>query len=215
MMSLSPKELLSAASKEQCLAKFKELPAFVRNYIAETNAAVLVPICIVNEEVCILYTLRSSNLKSHAGEISFPGGKRDGNESAIETALRETEEEIGIPRSNIDIWGVMSTVQGRNTNMHIAPVVGLIKNFHMNKLKINKHEVEEVFTVPMSSLCNLQNHGHLVYKPPLPVFIYGNHKIWGITGLMTQIFLYCLIPDFKTNFEHQGFTLDELMHPKL
>lgn len=214
-MSLSPKKLLSAASKEQCLATLKDVPAFVRNNTPETRAAVLVPLCVVDEEVCVLYTLRSLNLKSHGGQTSFPGGKQDGSETAIETALRETEEEIGLSRSDIDIWGVMSTFQGRTSDIHITPVIGLIKDFHMNKLKINADEVEEVFTVPMSSLCNLKNHGHLVFTPPLPVFIHGKHKIWGITGLITQVFLYCLLPDFKTNIESQKFRLDELMPPKL
>lgn len=214
-MSLSPQELLSASSKEQCLMKLKNLPSFVTSDNTETNAAVLVPLCVVDGEVCILYTLRSTNLKAHAGQVSFPGGKRDGNETAVETALRETEEEIGVPRCNVDVWGVMTTVYGRNANMHITPVVGVINDFHMNMLKINRDEVEEVFTVPMSSLCNPQNHGHLDFVPRLPVFIHGKHKIWGVTGFITQIFLNCFLPGFKMNFKQRKFTFNELSPPKL
>lgn len=212
---MSGQELLSASSKEQCLAKLKDLPTFVRSDNTHTNAAVLVPLCIVDGEVCILYTLRSSNLKSHGGQVSFPGGKQDGNETAIKTALRETEEEIGVPSNDVDVWGVMSTVEGRNKYMHITPVVGVINNFHIDRLKINTDEVEEVFTVPMSSLCNPQNQGHLDFLPSLPVFKYGKHKIWGVTAWITQTFLNCFIPDFKMNFEDQMFTLKEHVPPKL
>lgn len=215
MMSFSPQELLSASSKEQCLMKLKNLPTFVQSDNTATNAAVLVPLCVVDGEVCILYTLRSSNLKSHGGQVSFPGGKREGNETAVETALRETEEEIGVPSCDVDVWGVMSTIQGRNANMIITPIVGVINNFHINKLKINTDEVEEVFTIPMSSLCNLENHGHIDSLPSLPVFIHGKHKIWGITGLITHMFLTCFLRDFKKNFKHKKLTWNEILPSKL
>lgn len=215
MMSLSPQELLSASSKEQCLSKLKDLPVFAKSGNIQNTAAVLVPICVVDGEVCVLYTLRSLNLKSHGGQISFPGGKRDGNETAVETALRETEEEIGVPSRDVDVWGVMSTVQGRDSNVLITPVIGVINDFNINTLKINTDEVEEVFTVPMASLCNLQNHGHLEALPYLPVFIHGKHNIWGITGFITKTFLKCFIPDFKMNFGHQKFSFNELNPSKL
>lgn len=216
-MSLTPQELLSVSSKKQCLMKLKDLPAFVTSSDTDTqtNAAVLVPLCVVDGEVCILYTLRSSNLKTHGGQVSFPGGKQDGNETPVETALRETEEEVGVPSRNVDVWGIMSTVQGKNSNILITPVIGVINNFHMNMLQINTDEVEEVFTVPMSSLCNPQNHGHLDFTPRLPVFVHGKHKIWGITGWITQAFLYCFLPNFKMNFNHHKFTYNELFSSKL
>lgn len=218
-MSFSPQELLSASSKEKCLMKLKDLPLFVKSDNSLTNAAVLVPICVMDGEVCILYTLRSSNLKAHAGQVSFPGGKQDGDETAVETALRETKEEIGVTSRNVDVWGVMSTVLGRNADIHITPVIGVINNFNINALKINTHEVEEVFAVPMSSLCNPQNHGYFDIESELlrslPVFLHGKHKIWGITGFITQIFLYCFLPDFKMNDKGQKFTFKELLPPKL
>lgn len=219
MMSLSPQKLLSAASKEQCLSKLKDVPVLVKGDNMQTNlqnnAAVLVPLCVVDGEVCILYTLRSSNLKAHGGQVSFPGGKRDGNETAVETALRETEEEIGLPSRDVDVWGEMSIVQGRNANVLIAPVVGVINDFNINTLKINADEVEEVFTVPLASLCDVQNHGHIESIPFLPVFVHGKHKIWGITGFITKTFLNCFVPDFKMNFHHQKFSINDLMPSKL
>lgn len=215
-MSFSPQVLLSSAARERCVSNLKQLPYLVFND-STINAAVLVPLCVVDGEVNLLYTLRSSNLKSHSGQVSFPGGKRDGDETVVQTALRETEEEIGVPRENVEVWTEMSTVQGRNSEILITPVVGVIKDFSMDQLTANVSEVEEIFTVPMSELCNPNNHAHLDYKPPLPVFVCGRHKIWGITGLITHMFLNCFISEevYKVNFKRKKYKLDELMPSKL
>lgn len=218
-MSLLPQKLLSTSSKEQCLIKLKNLPEFVLNSqtyynITKTYAAVLVPLCIVDGEVCILYTVRSSKI-AHSGQVSFPGGKQDGNETAVETALRETEEEIGVPSQNVDVWGVMSIVQERNTNLVLTPVIGVINNFLINMLKINTDEVEEVLTVPISSLCNPQNHGYIDFTTRLPVFVHDKYKIWGVTAWITHDFLSCFLPDFKMNLNLREFTFDEFFHSKL
>lgn len=216
-MPLSPKVLLSQSAKERCVANLAQLPAIIHSDVKpQTNASVLVPLCVVDGEVCLLYTLRSSNLKNHSGQVSFPGGKTDGEESAIDTALRETEEEIGLSRKDIDVWGTMAPVQGRNKDMLITPVVGEIKNFDEKNLIPNVHEVEEVFTVPMRELCNINNHAHLAYKPPLPIFM-CKHKVWGITGLVTHMFLECFLPEnlYKVDFMRKKFELHELMPSKL
>ncbi|XP_049876424.1 mitochondrial coenzyme A diphosphatase NUDT8-like [Pectinophora gossypiella] len=212
-MSFSPKVLLSSSSRERCVARVKELPTLA--FFEEkptTLASVLVPLCVVGDEVHILYTKRSMNLKIHKGQVSFPGGKMDNNESVVETALRETEEEIGVAREDVDVWGQMSGIQGRNKDMLITPVIGEIKNFKMDKLTPNPQEVEEIFTVPISALCNTENHAHLEFKPPLPVYMYGKHKIWGITGLITHLFLQCLLPEnvYRVDFLRKKFTLSEL-----
>ncbi|XP_023944983.2 mitochondrial coenzyme A diphosphatase NUDT8-like [Bicyclus anynana] len=219
-MSLSPQVLLSNAAREICIAKLKELPQFI--YAGKTKsmykASVLVPIIIQNEEVHLLYTLRSSNLKSHSGQVSFPGGKMDGMEGVIDTALRETEEEIGIPGNSIDIWSAMPTVQGRDKQMYITPVVGFIKDLDMKNLIPNVHEVEEIFSVPMSAFCNSENQAHLMFEGwPLPLFTHGKHKIWGITGFITHLFLQCFLPSdlYKCDFMRKSYTIDELLPSKL
>lgn len=221
-MALRPGILLSSASKARCLSSIKDVPSlFMGHTLSEAEikrSAVLVPLCIVNEEVCLLYTLRSSNLVKHSGQVSFPGGKRDNNETLIDTALRETEEEIGFPRKLVDVWGTMSEVQGRDRKMLITPVIGLLKDFVFKKLVANLDEVEEVFTVSMKTLCDSNNHAHFVVQNlPLPVFLCGKHKIWGITGMITHWFLLCFLPNdvYNPNFMTKRYELDELLPSKL
>ncbi|KOB64621.1 Nudix hydrolase 3 [Operophtera brumata] len=218
-MSLRPAILLSSAAKARCLSNIKELPSFMEKNTAEkTLSSVLVPLCIVNEEVCLLYTLRSSNLVRHSGQVSFPGGKRDNNETVIETALRETEEEIGFPREQIDVWGMMSELQGRDRKMIITPVVGQLKNYDFINIVPNSDEVEEVFTVSMQTLCDANNHAHLMFKSiPLPIFMCGKHKVWGITGLITHLFLLSFLPSdvYNPNFMIKEYEIDELLPSKL
>lgn len=221
MMALSTGILLSSAAKARCIANIKDTPSLVDNSITEsekTFSSVLVPLCVVNEEVCLLYTLRSSNLVKHSGQVSFPGGKRDNTETVIDTALRETEEEIGFPRKQVDVWGIMNGVQGRDRNMVITPVIGELNNFVFKDLIPNHHEVEEVFTASMATLCDANNHAHFMFKNiPLPIFLCGKHKIWGITGMITHCFLLCFLPTevYNPNFMKKSYDLNELMPSKL
>ncbi|CAG4956287.1 unnamed protein product [Parnassius apollo] len=218
-MSVTPQVLLSTIARERCVASIKELPAFSFNSGKHLhNASVLVPLCVQKGEVSLLYTLRSSNLKNHSGQVSFPGGKRDRGESVVETALRETEEEIGISRERIDIWCEMPEVQGRNKELLITPVVGEILNFDPVTLRPNVDEVDEIFTVPMKDLCDVRNHAHVKFeKHILPIFLYEKHKIWGITGLITHLFLQCFLPCdvYNVDFLRKQFKLHELMPSKL
>ncbi|XP_028168234.1 nucleoside diphosphate-linked moiety X motif 8-like [Ostrinia furnacalis] len=216
-MSLSPQVLLSSIARERCIAKLKELP-IIFNLKTKQSAAVLVPICVDKGKVCLLYTLRSSKLKNHSGQVSFPGGKMDENETIFDTALRETEEEIGIPKADIDVWSEMPKVIGRNKEVLISPVVGLVKNFDVNKLKPNLDEVEEIFTIPMEVFCDPTNHAHNLYeKNILPIFFNEKHTIWGITGLITHFFLQCFLPEneYKVDFLRKKLTFAELMPAKL
>ncbi|XP_052755114.1 mitochondrial coenzyme A diphosphatase NUDT8-like [Galleria mellonella] len=218
-MFFTPQTLLSNVARERCLSNIKELPSFFRVKEQKPNvfASVLVPLCINKNEVCLLYTLRSSKLNSHSGQVSFPGGKLDNNETVYEAALRETEEEIGVNRSDVDIWAKMPQVQGRGSIL-VTPVVGLIKNFEYNNLRPNIDEVDEVFTVPISALCNRNSHGRLEFENMfLPVYLYEKYKIWGITGLITHLFLQSLLPEtvYDFHFDNKKFSFDELMPSKL
>ncbi|CAG9788886.1 unnamed protein product [Diatraea saccharalis] len=218
-MSLSPQILLSSLSRERCITKLKELPALITQKSKQKmQASVLVPVCVDDGKVCLLYTLRSSNLKQHSGQVSFPGGKADEDESCIETALRETEEEIGIPRDSIDVWAIMPQVQGRNKDMRITPVVGVINNFDMKKLTPNLDEVDEIFTVSMEDFCNKDNHGHVTFENhPIPVYNTDKHRVWGITGMITHFFLQSFLPEnvYQLDYNRREYTFDELMPSKL
>lgn len=120
----------------------------------------------------------------------------DQDEDAISTALRESEEELGLSREDVDIWTLMSPVRGLNKDMEITPVVGFVNNFDMTKLTPNSHEVEEVFTVTIKDLCSQSNHAHFEWeKRLLPIFLHDKFKIWGITGFITHVFLLGFVPD--------------------
>ncbi|CAK1555565.1 unnamed protein product [Leptosia nina] len=218
-MSFSSRILLTAAARERCIACLRELPEFVHeNVTPKQRAAVLVPICVIDDQLHLLYTLRASNLKTHGGQVSFPGGKMDKGEDAVETALRETEEEIGVPRDVIDVWCPMSSLQGRDKEMLITPIVGVINDFEQQTLVPSVHEVQEIFTVPLSALCEPKNHAHLKFENTmLPVYLYGKYKIWGITGFITHFFLQCFLSgnNYQVDFMRKNFTLDELMQSKL
>ncbi|XP_011550449.3 mitochondrial coenzyme A diphosphatase NUDT8 [Plutella xylostella] len=215
MAELPAETLLSSSSREKCVANLRDLPTSTySNKTPTLTAAVLVPICVVDGEVSLLYTLRSAQLKRNSGQVSFPGGKTDDGETSVHTALRETEEELGIPRHTVDVWGTMPPVQGADKNMVIHPVVGMIKDFNMSQLNPSEDEVEAVFTVPVKQLCDPSTHGHYEFKEqPLPVFLSGNYKIWGITGYITHSFLKCFVESdmANANFLGRKYELHELM----
>ncbi|TMW40763.1 hypothetical protein DOY81_014157, partial [Sarcophaga bullata] len=107
-------------------------------------AAVLIALCTDEnmQNVSVLYTRRSHLLSRHMRQISFPGGIKEDNEDFIQCALRETEEEIGLPPERVEIWGTGSLITPPHTAA-IMPVVGLVKNFKENQLTLNSAEVEE------------------------------------------------------------------------
>lgn len=102
----------------------------------------------------ILFTLRSRGLKSHSGQISFPGGQIEENETPLNAALRETFEEIGIPHEEIEVISHLSELYVPPSNSLIYPFVG-VTNF--DDWKINKSEVEEIIEVPFSFLIQTNN----------------------------------------------------------
>lgn len=167
-----------------------------------TKAAVFIPLCEVNGKVSLLFTLRAPHLKAHRGQVSFPGGKQDStDETFVDTAIRETVEELGLSQSRIEVWGSgkwMSTRKG----FSVVPVIGRIKdNLVLDDLHVNASEVQEVFTVALEDLCNSNLLGYTQFRTSIsnslisiPVFLAGRHKIWGLTGFLTCIFLKSLFP---------------------
>lgn len=167
-----------------------------------TKAAVFIPLCKVNNKVSLLYTLRAPHLKAHSGQVSFPGGKCDsGDKSFEDTAIRETVEELGLDASRLEIWGSgrwMSTRKG----FCVVPVIGRVKNnLAIEDLNINTSEVQEVFTVTLEDLCRPNNLRYTQFRTSIstslaspPVFLAGKHRIWGLTGFLTCIFLNSLLP---------------------
>lgn len=149
------------------------------------TAAVLVPLIERRDDLHLLLTRRTDDLRDHPGQVSFPGGRVDaGDDDPLATALRETEEELGIPRSAVELLGYLSP-HAVVTGFVITPVVGLIDP--TVAWRPDPLEVAEVFEVPWSFLCNPANlarsvrHMHGIAIPLLE-FRYGSHRIWGATA---------------------------------
>lgn len=118
-------------------------------------ASVLMPLVDRPEGISVLLTQRTEHLPDHAGQVSFPGGSREAHDSdAIETALRETEEEVGITRSFVDVIGTLDLYQ-TGTGFDITPVVGVVGGDF--SLAIDATEVAEVFEVPLSFILDPAN----------------------------------------------------------
>lgn len=120
-------------------------------------ASVLVPLVMHEQGLQLLLTRRTDHLRDHAGQISFPGGRVEPEDegSAIATALRETEEEIGLARSHIEVIGelpIYTTVTG----FHVTPVVALVSPDI--ELRLDEFEVAEAFEVPLAFLMDPSNH---------------------------------------------------------
>lgn len=169
------------------------------------RAAVLVPLVSVNGQSCLLYTARSSNLRSHGGEISFPGGKFDSlDKNAEGAALRETEEELGLNRNLFEIWAQLPSLQGRDGKTAITPVIALLREpLILSSLKPNPEEVSSIIICTVAELCQEKNQAFTQFRAgyTLPVY-FGQQtddnrhpKIWGLTAIITHLTLNALIPD--------------------
>lgn len=158
-------------------------------------AAVLIPIVDHRERLTVLLTQRAADLKNHAGQISFPGGRiEQGDAGPLQAALRETEEEIGLERRFVDVVGYLPDhliISG----YRVTPVVGLVRPGF--SLALDTTEVTETFEVPLGFMLDPANHkarrrklgeGEIeVYDIP-----YGGRNIWGATAGMI-ITLYRLL----------------------
>jgi 8-oxo-dGTP pyrophosphatase MutT (NUDIX family) len=148
-----------------------------------TEAAVLVPMHGWPERPGLVFTERRSDLKRHAGEISFPGGRRDEGEELIETALREAEEEIGLSGDNVEVVGALPPIGTFVTNYKITPFVGLIGEGM--RFEPNPAEVESVLVASLEDLTAAYEKRRLVRRG-VPIktdtYLIGDKLIWGATA---------------------------------
>jgi len=163
------------------------------------QAAVLIPLCIVKGEVSLLYTLRTNKLKRNSGQVSFPGGMREKDEDLQETALRESCEELGLSKTNIDIWGSGRFIVSKD--IAIMPFLGNIGIIEPDKLNINHEEVQYAFAVPLKHFCEPVNCKYTYFRQTnnklmaIPVYTNDYKRIWGMTGYMTWLTLRSIIPE--------------------
>ncbi|MHA1786481.1 MAG: NUDIX hydrolase [Candidatus Helarchaeota archaeon] len=162
-------------------------------------SAVLMPFFWEDDIIKILFTIRNRNLKHHKGEISFPGGKKEPNDkNLIDTALRETEEEIGIHRNQIEILGQVDDLF-TITKYIITPFVGVIKGKF--KIKTSDAEVFKVIKVPLSVFGENGQFQEEIWEQnetSYPIFYYywRRNVIWGATAYIMNQFME-LIYDYQ------------------
>jgi 8-oxo-dGTP pyrophosphatase MutT (NUDIX family) len=161
------------------------------------SAAVLVPVVDRDDELTVLFTRRTAHLHDHAGQISFPGGRTEEGENAVQTALRETEEEIGLARAHVQILGELNQYT-TVTGYHVTPVVGVVQPPF--DLAPDDFEVAEVFEVPLAFLLDPVNHQrnllvHDGVRRHYYAMPYGQYYIWGATaGMLMNLYRFLSSP---------------------
>ncbi|MBO0600941.1 CoA pyrophosphatase [Sporosarcina sp. E16_3] len=185
-------------------------------FIGEETAfrsAVLIPLVQVDEELHILFEVRSFTMRKQPGDISFPGGRIDSTDpSPVAAALRETHEELGVDPKTVSIVGELSPYIA-SSSFVIYPFVATI-DYDQIIHSYNKEEVEEVFTIPLKWLLNYEPYMHVVSVEPVPspnfpyekimngaqyqwrarsmeewFFDYEKYTIWGLTARILKHFI--------------------------
>ena len=149
-----------------------------------TDSAVLVPLFTdEHDRLHAVFTKRRDDLRRHAGEISFPGGRRDDGETLVETALREAHEEIGLPPHAVDVIGALAPVGTFVTNYAIYPFVGVIEPGF--EWVVHEREVDEVLEFKLTDLIASHSTKRLVRRGlafRTDVYELGGAMIWGATA---------------------------------
>lgn len=175
--------------------------------------SVLLPLVEMEDGLHVLFELRSPDLDAQPGEVCFPGGAMEAGETPLQASVRETMEELGIKREDIKIINKLDTLQS-HANLSIYCYLGIINTCQFN---INKAEVAEIFTVPLSFF--VENEPEIewvdvVQIPPedfpyekvnspkayewrsgkvdIPIYMYGEYPIWGLTARMMHNFIEIL-----------------------
>lgn len=163
------------------------------------RAAILIAIYEQDGTPHVLFTLRTETVAYHKGQISFPGGARDAEDpDLVATALRETEEEIGLRREHVEVWGQLDDIV-TITNFVVTPYVGRVTEPAPYPFAPNAIEVAELVAVPLPHLhdpsaLNLEPapwrdpDGRSRLVPP-PSYTFGEHLIWGATARVLRQFL--------------------------
>ena len=197
---------LSAVLQEELpgeVAQFKMAPV-ARKRIAEMpvndasvrKAAVMIPLFRNVDSDCLLLTVRSIYEGVHSGQVSFPGGKFDENESdPILVALREMEEEVGVKSEKIRILGSLSPLYIPVSKMYVQPIVAWV---HEPMWEANKNEVAQILEMPIHHMFqhNVIKKKNMEFSPgnsvEVPYFDIQGHTVWGATAMMISEFLAVL-----------------------
>jgi 8-oxo-dGTP pyrophosphatase MutT (NUDIX family) len=199
---MKPQEFILALKKrlQQGLpgqsAHFKMLPIERRPVMkhlqgspAPMASAVLILLYPNDGFVGTILIKRTEDLSVHSGQISFPGGKMEPDDySIVQTALREAEEEIGIPPDKVEIIGTLSPLYVSPSNFEISPVIGFIRK--PERYKPNVTEVSAVIELPLKQIESHRTQVDLIVREytlsQVPCFSVNGHIIWGATAMILQ-----------------------------
>ncbi len=173
-----------------------------KNLQIQKRASIIIPLVESNGEIFIMLTQRSYSLTSHAGQVAFPGGKQDPNDaSSLDTALRETNEEIGLPKAKVEILGTLDQILSLHYYL-VTPFVAVIPD---DFIPIpNSDEIQIVFRVPLTFFMTTGNHwAEEIETQFAKVFVhhfeFEGYDIWGLTAkLILRLLEIGLghVPDF-------------------
>lgn len=155
------------------------------------RASVLIPVVRDGAGWSILFTRRAEHLVAHSGQIAFPGGAVEQDESLEDAAVREAEEEVGIHRSAVELIGRLDDVI-TNSGYLVAPFVGVVHQ--PARYVMQESEVVEVFEVPVDALRHPSQPDvrYVTFRDrryPAYYYVYEQREIWGLTGRMLKAFL--------------------------
>jgi 8-oxo-dGTP pyrophosphatase MutT (NUDIX family) len=188
------REAFSAEEIKQVLSAYQ--PDRIDNRRGFRPASVLIPFYCHHGELSLIFIKRTEAPGPHGGQISFPGGARDeADKDDLCTALRETEEEIGVDRNQIEVWGELIPSFTEASKYWVTPFVGKIPSPH--DFHPNSAEVERLFFIPLTHLLDRSHFSiescpwkHGLYTTY--IFRYGKETIWGLTAQFLNSFLTLL-----------------------
>lgn len=154
--------------------------------------AVLILLYPVQDRPHLVLTRRRDDLGHHAGQISLPGGRREGNESLAQTALRETEEEVGVPRTAVQILGELTSLYIPPSDFTVHPFVGWTPR--QPRFRPEIAEVDQIIEVALEYLLqpSVQTVGAFTFSGkdyPVPYYDVDGHRVWGATAMILSEFL--------------------------
>ena len=156
--------------------------------------SVLILLYCQQDELHLVLTRRRDDMRSHAGQISFPGGKREPDEALPTTALRETHEEIGIAPRQLTILGQLTPIYIMPSDFEVHPFVAWYTNGKRPSFHPAPYEVAEIIEAPLHHLLDPTTRREEMWQLRgrdllVPFFGIGSHKVWGATAMMMSEFL--------------------------
>lgn len=192
-------EIISEPNIKKCVDRMKNIRLTGRIKEDNAKASVFIPFCHNKERIpSILFTQRSFVLSKHKGEVCFPGGMEEkGDSSVIDSAIRETMEEIGVTKESMQIYGVLNPANFNEISLY--PVLGYLNIDHNRGFNLNLDEVDSIHIVRLDKLIDTNNWHMTKWLSgyTTPVFKHHEHpKIWGMTASILYIVLASLAPKY-------------------